>query len=104
MTDQSITASRLRDGAVVWLAADGGWTDRVGEAAVYDETAASAALTAAAEDEARQIVIAPYAVDVDRTASGPLPTRLRERIRAHGPTIRIDAGTAVPKRYKQNRP
>jgi hypothetical protein len=45
------------------------------------------ALATAQRDEARQIVIAPYATEADDTSHGPEPRLNRERIRAHGPSV-----------------
>jgi hypothetical protein len=81
-----ITANRLKDGLVVFQAA-GGWSYDIREAEVLDgkETVA-AALQRAETDAARNIVVDPYPVAVTLTAAGIVPTRLRERIRADGPT------------------
>lgn len=93
MPQQSITANRLRDGAVVWLTATGDWSERAGQAAVYnDAEAAKAGLDKGAADEAAQLVVAAYAVDVDLTDNGPWPVKVRERIRALGPSVRPDLG------------
>jgi hypothetical protein len=81
-----ITANRLRDGAVVFQAA-GGWSVDVSQAEMLDgkETVA-AALDRAKADAARNLVVDPYPIAVTLTAAGVVPTRLRERIRAEGPT------------------
>jgi hypothetical protein len=93
MPAQSVTANRLTDGAVVWLTAAGDWSISVRDAAAYpDESAAKAGLEKASADEARQLVVAFYAVDVVIEAAGPWPVKIRERIRASGPTVRTDLG------------
>ena len=91
-----ITANRLKDGLVVFQAA-GGWTIDVNQAEMLDgkETVASA-LDRAKADAALNIVVDPYAIPVTITATGIAPTRLRERIRAEGPTTgnsKIAAGS-----------
>jgi predicted NAD/FAD-binding protein len=82
-----ITANRLADGAVVFRRADGGWTTRLGEAAIA--TSASAAkelLAAAAGDEIR--AVGAYPAPVELTADGEVrPGNLRELIRVGGPTV-----------------
>lgn len=82
-----ITANRVADGAVVYRRADGGWTTRLGEAAVV--TAAATAvmfLAAAAADELR--AVGAYAAPVELTAEGEVrPGNLRELIRVGGPTV-----------------
>jgi len=86
-----VTANRLRDGRVVWLAAGGRWAEPVAEAAVFAGEAAEAALAEAAEAERRQIVVGPYLAEVRVGAGGPVPLRARERFRADGPSVGIVA-------------
>ncbi len=92
MSHRVITASRLTDGAVVWRDAAGAWREDIDRAAARDDDDAVAAMLADAHaDEAAGRVIAPYEVEVDimRTANASMlvPVRLRERIRAGGPTV-----------------
>lgn len=88
---QVITANRLSDGVVVYLDAVGAWTERVGRARVVEgEDALAAAVATAKASEADQIVLDAYPIDVARDGSGLQPLRLRERIRAAGPTSRED--------------
>jgi hypothetical protein len=91
-----VTANRLRDGSVVWLAGRGDWTRRVEEAAVFAGAQVVAAALAEAEAaERRQIVVDPYAVEVVLTEAGPRPLRMRERLRVAGPSV-VPPGTAMP--------
>jgi hypothetical protein len=83
-----ITANRLTDGIVVFLAEEG-WTQAIGEARVLadgpDLDVANAEAKAAHE---ARIVVEPYPIDVEVRGGVAVPTRLRERIRAErGPTI-----------------
>ncbi|GAB4195920.1 MAG: DUF2849 domain-containing protein [Thalassobaculales bacterium] len=81
---QAVTANDLRSGAVVFLTHDGGWTTEAAAAAIAGPEA-SQALLAEAERQARENrVIAPYLIAVDEAAR---PLRLRERIRAAGPSV-----------------
>lgn len=85
---QIVTASRLTDGAVVFLDGEDGWTERLDGARLFadkGETAAGLALGQAAEAACR--VIDVYAVDVRVQAGAIEPVKLREAIRARGPTI-----------------
>ena len=85
---QIVTASRLTDGAVVFLDGDGGWTERLDRSRVFADKAGTAAgLEAGQAAEARSLVIDVYAVDVALQAGVIVPTKLREAIRARGPTI-----------------
>lgn len=85
MPHQVLTANRLSDGAVVFLAAGGRWTEHIAAASIAEKAEAEA-LAKAGEARAGE-VIAPYLIDVALEAEGPRPLRYRERIRAFGPSI-----------------
>lgn len=89
-----VTANRLADGQAVFLAAAGGWVADIGRAAVATEAASAERLLAiAAASVARQEVVDPYLVAL---AAGEVrPLALRERIRAHGPTVAAIAADAT---------
>lgn len=88
-----ITASRLADGLVVFLAKDGSWTEDFNRAAVHADKATTAeALARAQADEAANLVVEPYAVLVVDKGGHFEPKALREAIRAAGPTTRRDLG------------
>lgn len=98
MPAQSVTANRLADGAVVWLTAAGGWSVSARDAAVYpDADKLKAGLEQAQAAEAGQLVVASYAVDMVEEPQGPWPVKIRERIRAGGPTVRLDLGQQAAK-------
>lgn len=87
-----ITANRLRDGAVVFLAADATWSTRTADAIVARTPEAEAELLAQAAAAVRACaVIDANAIDVD-AAAPERPLRLRETIRRFGPTVRPDLG------------
>ncbi len=84
-----ITANRLGDGLVVFLDADGNWPLEIASARVLQDGPDfdGALIYAKAQHDAR-IIVEPYAVDVEVSAEGvPAPVRLREKIRAEGPTV-----------------
>lgn len=82
-----VTANRLADGAVVWLADAGRWTDRLAEAEVADTSDGVLRLLDLANGDEREAVGA-YAAPVRLDTDGlPQPGNLRERIRTAGPTI-----------------
>src|SRR5579863_9565118 len=88
-----IAASRLSDGVVVFLDADGGWTEDFHGGAILREAAAKEqALARAAEAVAKNIVVEPYPIELEMRAGHLAPKALRERIRATGPTVRADLG------------
>ena len=85
---QIVTASRLADGAVVFLDAGGGWSERLDRAAVFaDKTDGATGLEAGKAAESANLVVDVYAVDVSTTGGTIVPLKLREVIRARGPTI-----------------
>ena len=93
---KAITANRLRDGEVIFLAPGPGvaWVERLEDAALFEDAAtADAALTAAkAQAEDERFAVDVYAFEL-RIADGQrVPVKTRERIRALGPTVRIDLG------------
>ena len=93
MTQQLVTANRLQDGEVVYLAADSHWGESITDAATSDDEAGQARLLAEGEaGERNQLVVGPYLMPVDVVDGEILPTSQRERIRAAGPTVRTDLG------------
>lgn len=92
-TVKVLTANRLRDGEAVWFGADGSWIETLEGAEVAETPELVEALEAiAARDIAANLVIDVAIIDV-RSVDGALrPVRLRERIRAAGPTFRADLG------------
>lgn len=87
-----LTANRLRDGEVVYWRA-GAWVEALAEAEVFaDKAGAQDALKAAAAFVADRTVVTPYVFDVRPEGTGWLPVKERERIRAAGPTVRLDLG------------
>ncbi|MEM8813314.1 MAG: DUF2849 domain-containing protein [Pseudomonadota bacterium] len=90
---QVITANRLIDGEVVWLAAADQWVESVEAAETFaDKTALSAGLGRAEAAVANRLVVDAYAIDVTAETGRLTPVRFRERIRAAGPTVRPDLG------------
>jgi len=88
---QMIIANRLRDGAVVFLAATEGWEPAIGAGTVIDnEGDAARLMTVAKRHEAECEVIDPQLIEVEVKDGQPRPTAIREAIRAFGPTVRTD--------------
>ena len=83
-----VTANRLRDGAVVFLATGGRWTAHVGEGHVAETESHAAALLQAAEAMPTEVV-GPYLIDVTVEDGRWTPVRYRERIRAEGPSVPV---------------
>ncbi|CAO3420362.1 DUF2849 domain-containing protein [Azospirillum argentinense] len=93
---KAITANRLRDGEVIFLAPGPGlgWVERLDDAALFEDAAAAdTALAAAkAQAEGEQFAVDVYAFDLRVVDGQRVPVKTRERIRALGPTVRIDLG------------
>lgn len=90
---QVITANRLRDGDVVYLAAECCWKLWLDEALVAEtEGEAEELLKIAAAAEKDQEVVSVYLMQVERVGETIKPLSARESIRAKGPTTRRDLG------------
>jgi hypothetical protein len=87
-----VTANRLIDGIVVYLAKDGGWTEEIGRARLAEtEDEIKALEEAAAKDVAARKVVAVYPMDVAVRDGTVDPLSVRERIRAaHRTTLTKD--------------
>ena len=87
-----VTANRLKDGIVVYLAPDGSWTEEIGRARIAETEDEVAALEArAAESVKAREVVAIYPMDVALHDGAVDPLSVRERIRAsHRTTLTKD--------------
>ena len=93
MADKVLTANRLSDGIAVWLDAAGRWTENLQEALVARHAEAVSSLEAIGKrDFAENKVVDVNVIDVEETEGRLWPTRLRERIRAQGPTMDYAVG------------
>ena len=90
---QVLTANRLLDGEVVYLAADGAWVEDLDAAAILATKAeGEAALAKGLHAEENQQVVHAYVFDVVNAVAPLRPVKQREIIRAAGPTVRTDLG------------
>jgi hypothetical protein len=88
-----VTANRLIDGEAVWLAPGGRWAETIAEAELArDKEAEERLLQAGREGYTRNEVVDVELIDVDLVDGNVRPLRLRERIRAAGPSIHPDLG------------
>ncbi|MEX2648239.1 MAG: DUF2849 domain-containing protein [Alphaproteobacteria bacterium] len=91
MTLFVVTANLLADGGVRWLRAEAGhlaWTSVALDASTTEDAHQRDAWLAAAEaDVARNLIVAPYAVEVASHGDGFRHVSVRERVRANGPTV-----------------
>lgn len=90
---QVLTANRLTDGEVVYFDASGRWVERLGDAQLLATAAeGEAALSRGLEAERDLKVVHAYLFDVAGQGAAAKPVKMREIIRAAGPTIRRDLG------------
>ena len=93
MVDKVLTANRLSDGIAVWLDANGEWIEDLQGALVARHAEAVASLEEIGKrDFAANKVVDVNVIEVAEENGQLWPTRLRERIRAAGPTIPYAAG------------
>lgn len=90
------TANRLRDGRAVWLAEGDRWTEILAEAQIFQGEAVAEGRALAEAWAERQVVVGPYDFEVEPTDGGPLPVKIRERIRASGPSAGSDVAWQSP--------
>ena len=87
-----ITANRLTDGIVVYLAPDGGWTEDIGRARFAETEDETSILEAQANQAVKdRIVVAMYPMPVEIKDGAVDPLSVREKIRAaHRTTLTKD--------------
>ncbi|MEC9369498.1 MAG: DUF2849 domain-containing protein [Pseudomonadota bacterium] len=90
-----LTANRLDDGLVVFLAPDGQWHPDAARAAIARNDAQAAALEADGADAVRaNLVVGPYLVEITEDDGSIVPVEHRERRRLAGPSVSTSASTA----------
>lgn len=88
-----LTANRLTDGIAVWLGANGQWIETLDTALIARHQEAADALEDAGKAAFNtNLVVDVDLIDVEEIDGEIYPIRLRERIRAAGPSIRTDLG------------
>jgi hypothetical protein len=80
-----VTGNDLLEGAPVYRTAAGGWTRDIAQAAAFENGAAEVALAAAQKEET--IVVGVYLLAMDDVAKPAHREKVREDIRAKGPTV-----------------
>lgn len=96
MVDKVLTANRLTDGISVWLDASGEWATTLQGARIARDADAVAALEVIGKQAyADNKVVDVTVIEVQETDGVLWPLRLRERIRAEGPTMEYAPGYPV---------
>ena len=90
---QMVIANALRDGLVVFLAANGRWVNAIADGAVASDTDRAQRLAdVALEAEQRCEVIGPELIEIKLKDGLRQPVHIREAIRANGPIVRGHPG------------
>jgi hypothetical protein len=90
---QVLTANRLSDGEVVYLDAGDRWVERLGDALILTTAGeGETALAKGVQAENDREVVHAYLFDVSAQGEALKPVKMREVIRAAGPTVRRDLG------------
>ena len=84
MPYQAVTGNRLRDGAPIYFAGNGTWSQAIGDAVFAPDGAAL--LAEASIGPLALEAIGPYVIDVTVAEGSIRPVGLKEQIRAYGPT------------------
>jgi hypothetical protein len=88
-----LTGNRLIDGEAVWYAGGGRWIETLAGAEVAQDKGAEERLEAAGKAaQSSNFALDIDLIDVQIVDGEIVPLRLRERIRAAGPTVRRDVG------------
>jgi hypothetical protein len=88
-----LTGNRLTDGEAVWYAPDGTFAETIAGAELAADKASEERLEAIGKAAyANNLILDVELIDVAIVEGRIVPQRLRERIRAAGPTNRTDLG------------
>jgi hypothetical protein len=80
-----LTGNDLKTGDVTWWTGEG-WSRHVNDAVDVGDQGEEIA----ARENAQRNVVAPYVIDAAQTAEGVRPAHIKDRVRALGPTVRLD--------------
>jgi hypothetical protein len=87
---KALTANRLADGEVVFWTGEA-WSERFSLARLFDDNGAAESAEAHAKTQITELVD-PYLIEVSEVEGGVAPVSYRERLRALGPTNKLDHG------------
>lgn len=89
------TGNRLRDGVVIYLDGTGNWITEVSQARVANNADEEAAIKSLLDQAVKNNFLIDAAI-IEVRSSDKAPARLREQIRAIGPTVRPDLARRQP--------
>jgi hypothetical protein len=88
-----LAANRLSDGRAVWLAPDHSWSEEIDGAEIAHDAAGQEKLERTGQAAfLKNEVLDVELIDVQIVNGSVIPVRMRERIRAAGPSVRRDLG------------
>lgn len=92
MANKLLTANRLLDGISVWLDSAGNWSTDMEQGVLLAndvdfERAAQIGINAVSANKVVEVNL----IEVAEVDGRHVPFRLRERIRAYGPTVNLDS-------------
>ncbi len=82
-----LTGNDLGSGDVIWWTGSG-WSRKIEDAVDAGDNGEAILAT---EEDARR-VNASYIIEASATPEGPRPAHIKDRVRALGPTVRMDLG------------
>ncbi|MEE3326266.1 MAG: DUF2849 domain-containing protein [Myxococcota bacterium] len=90
---QVMIANRLRDGIVVFLGTEHQWVEQLSACSPAEDETEEAALTRLGNEAAdRQEIVDPNLIEVEQKDGALRAVKMREDMRAKGPTVREDLG------------
>lgn len=90
---QALTANRLHDGEVVYLTKDRNWSTDFADAEIAETAETAKELLAFGVSACEEGgFLDAYLFDIKRNGKNIQPIKVREIIRAKGPTVRTDLG------------
>lgn len=88
---KALTGNRLDDGEAVFLGHAGDWVPSFADAELFEDDDAAMAAEARAKTQIT-VIVDPYLIDVGPADVGFAPVAYRERLRALGPTNKLEHG------------
>lgn len=90
---QVVIANRLRDGIVVFLGTEHLWVEQLSECSpAENKTEEEELLRQGEAAAARQEIVDPNLIEVERRDGALHAVKMREAMRTRGPTVREDLG------------
>jgi len=87
---KAVTGNRLNDGIVVFLTDNDQWSEKIENAAQFDDSDSAHVLEAAQRRTAE--IADAYLIDLDENGAPAGRAAIRETIRTRGPSVRTDLG------------